>query len=203
MQVLSACHPALLKVKEIVMAKWLRSIAIALTIGISFFAGTALAADYLGSGQFSSRNINRCFFGTTSDSGGSYTVPNQNASAKWSATTDLNMYYNCSDWHIAQKVIGWGETGEYGYAYICAGSVCDSAAWNSTFTTCEARSNSDELDTWSQEERQFNVTHEMGHCYSLGHRGSSGEAATSVMRTGKLSIIEPNTKDKQLVNDRY
>jgi hypothetical protein len=39
-----------------------------------------------------------------------------------------------------------------------------------------------------------------GNYYSFGHRGSFGEAATSVMRTGKLSIIEPNTKDKQLIN---
>ncbi len=48
-----------------------------------FTTGRLMAAEYLGSGQFPTNQIYRCHIGA-------YAAQNQNASAKWSSTTDLS-----------------------------------------------------------------------------------------------------------------
>ncbi len=163
-----------------------------LVLATGWAAGPASAANYLGSGQFSSNQINWCH-------AGDYATECQNAAAKWSAVTDLDIYSNCSSikaWTIGTS---YGATGWAGYAYICnTGGGCEN--YNATYSDCTARNNSYYLATWTSTQRQFNATHELGHCWSLAHRPTD---STSIMQQGQLSITNPNATDQSLVNARY
>lgn len=135
---------------------------------------------------------------------GSYATENQNASAKWSATTDLNISYDCDRENITTLGGNYGANNYYGWVYIC---FTDGTCWDGrnagpvdkTYSSCRARNNEHYLNGWTSTERQFNATHELGHCWSLAH----SSASDSVMNTGRRSTTEPNSTDKSLVNDRY
>ena len=175
-----------------------RHLPFALVLGLvlvgSVFTGVALAADYNGKGYFPTNNLTYC-------QAGSYLLPNRAAIAKWSSTTDINLTQNCTTTHVRSQTWNWENNGYYGYAYICmTNGACDTFPLDSTYKSCKAESNTYYLDSWNDTQRQFNMTHELGHCWSLGHRDAD---ATSVMQRGKLSIIEPNARDKELVNNRY
>lgn len=149
---------------------------------------------YLGSGKFSTGNLNWCHAGS------SWAAECQNAVARWSYDTDLNMYSNCSTIHIWTVYAYYGSTGWAGYAYICGGGQCNnSTAWNSTYTSCDARLNRTYIEAnpgfYTSAEVQKLATHELGHCYSLDHASVSG----SVMKDGSV----PNSQDINLVNARY
>jgi len=150
---------------------------------------------YLGSGYFPTNNLNWCHIGTK------YASESQNAVARWSVDTDLNMYTNCSSSQIQTKYLNYGNTGWAGYGYICnTSNQCDnSSAFNGTYKNCEARLNgyaiSGNPSFYTSAEVQKLATHELGHCYSLDHANVSG----SVMNGGSV----PNTQDISLVNARY
>jgi len=166
-------------------------VVLGVVIASSFFAGVALAADYLGTGYFQTNQMYWCHFG-------SYPTENQNAAAFWSYTTDLDIYSNCNNRNASTAAYNYGDTGWYGYAYICnTGGGCQNV--NLPYLFCMAQSNTYYLDGWNSTQRQFNATHELGHCWSLGHRVDS----TSVMQAGQLSITWPNARDIQLVNARH
>lgn len=164
-----------------------------------FNAGVAVAGwndDYGGNGHFPSQYINWCHVGT-------YWYQNYSAAVNWSDDTDLVIYNNCYAENVTTFATDFGDNGQFGYAYICAGADCDNGtAWGNTYTSCEARSNTYYLSNWNSTERQYNATHELGHCWSLGHRTSTVEN-NSVMRMGQQSITNPNWKDEQFVNARH
>jgi len=165
-----------------------------LALGVLLLAlstGAAFAADYLGTGYFSTNQMYRCHLGT-------YTTENSAAYSKWATTTDLIGYTSCNSNNITTTGLDYGNTGWGGYAYICnVGGGCGN--YNATYASCTARSNVYYLRTWTYTQRQYVATHELGHCWSLGHRSDS----TSVMQSGQLSFIDPNATDISLVNSRY
>jgi hypothetical protein len=168
-----------------------------LAFGAGVIPGIVLAAagPYLGTGKFATNNINWKYNG---DSG--YRAPNQNAAAKWSAVTDLNIFeVTDTSWHVLSNVAAYASTWT-GYAYICStnGSCDNSTAWNGTYSWCSARFNTNTVGS-NTTKQQNTATHEMGHCWSLAHRDDS----TSVMLSFQTSIIEPNQNDKDSVNTRY
>lgn len=148
---------------------------------------------YLGSGYFPTGNLNRCHQGS------GYATQTQNASARWSADTDLNMYYNCTGTHIWTKYQSYGNTGWAGMAYICnTSNQCGTSALNGTYKSCESRLNQTYISgnpLYTNAEVQKLATHELGHCYSLDHANVSG----SVMAGGSV----PNSQDINLINARY
>lgn len=156
---------------------------------------SATTNSYLGSGYFPTSNLNRCKLGTP------FTTEFQNASARWSSDTDVNMYYSCSGTHIWTIYADYGNTGWAGYAYICnTNNDCNnSAAFNGTYSYCYARANDYPISRnpafYTSAEVQKLMTHEMGHCYSLDHANVSG----SVMNNGSV----PNSQDITLINARY
>jgi len=149
----------------------------------------------LGSGYFPTSDLNRCHQGS------GYFDQTQNASARWSADTDLNMYYNCTTTHITTKYADFGDSGWAGYAYICnTSNQCNnSTAYNSTYKSCEARLNAYYITRnpsfYTDAEVQKLAMHELGHCYSLAHSSDP----TSVMGNGSV----PNAQDIILINARY
>jgi len=161
----------------------------------SFFVGVVFAADYLGTGYFPTSNLNRCHVGSY------YPTQAQYASGTWSSTTDLSMYYNCSSTHIQTEGLNFGATGWAGYAYICDTSWnCDnSTAYNSTYGKCYAKFNEYYLRNNDNDSIKWVGLHELGHCYSLGHRSDS----TSVMNQAGTTVLQPNQTDRSLVNARY
>lgn len=161
----------------------------------SFFAGVAYAANYLGDGSFPTNNLNRCHIGNY------YSSQSRYASGTWSAATDLNMYYDCSSAHIWTSGMNYGNTGWTGYAYICNTSgQCDNQnAWDETYRDCTARLNQYYLRNNDNDSIKWVALHEMGHCYSLGHRSDS----TSVMNTQGITVLQPNQSDKYLIDARY
>jgi hypothetical protein len=170
------------------------ALMLALVFVSSVFTGIVLAADYVGAGHFTTGSLTYC-------QAGSYAIPNRNAIAKWSSTTDLYLYQGCTDSQVRVETPNWGANGYFGLTSICGWSACDNTtAYANAYRNCKAQSNTYYLDSWNDTQRQFNMTHELGHCWSLDHRESD---STSVMRSGKLSTIEPNARDKQLVNDRH
>jgi predicted Zn-dependent protease len=170
------------------------AILVAVFLG-SFFAGAAYAADYLGAGYFPTNNLNRCHIGSY------YSSQAQYASGTWSAATDLNMYYNCSGVHIWTSGMNYGNTGWTGYAHICntSGQCDNQSAWDGTYRNCTARLNQYYLRNNDDNSIKWIALHEMGHCYSLGHRSDS----TSVMNTQGITVLQPNQTDKDLINARY
>ena len=150
---------------------------------------------YLGSGYFPTSNLNRCQLGSL------YSTEFQNASARWSADTDVNMYYNCTGTHIWTIYYDYGDTGWAGYAYICntSNQCASTSAYNGTYKSCEARANAYPISRnpgfYTSAEVQKLMTHELGHCYSLDHADVSG----SVMKDGSV----PNSQDINLINSRY
>ncbi len=174
--------------------KWV--IAMILVVAISFFAtGTALA-NYLGSGYFGTNQMYRCHTG-------SYATENQNASAKWSATTDLDNYYSCNGNNISTYGNNYGSTTWVALATICdIYGHCypnDTSVFDNTYASCSVQENTYWLDSWTSTERQFAATHELGHCWSLAHDSRS----TSVMQNARLSIVDPDATNISEVNARY
>ncbi len=149
---------------------------------------------YLGSGQFPTSNIYRCH------AGGNATEA-QNAAARWSVDTDINVYYYCGSFHVYSSNAGYGSTGWAGYAYICSqNGQCDNqSAFDSTYNQCTLRLNQTAFDNnptfYTSAEIQKLATHEFGHCLSLWHSTSNG----SVMNNGSV----PNSQDISLINTRY
>lgn len=187
---------------------FMSTLLIAMTLAfasLSYFAGSAFAGwgdDYGGWGHFTTSNLNWCHVGTD------YNL-NQQAASKWSADTDINISTNCNAEHVTTVVDNFGDDGYAGYAYICSYPYCNnSTAWNNNYSSCEARTNTFYVDSsgYTYNQRRKVATHELGHCWSLGHRDSTVES-DSVMRTNtptlKLSTIDPNSTDETLVNDRY
>jgi len=177
-------------------AGWKRTaLASALTIVASFAVGTAFAA-YLGTGKWPSSSLNRCHLG-------SYATNCSSAAAVWSNGTDLSLGYNCSSLNFQTLGGNYGDNGWFGFAYICAGpneSDCNhQTAWNGSYTYAEARNNTFYLSTWTEAQRQFNCTHELGHCWSLGHDSRS----TSVMNTGQRSTTALDSGNVSDVNSKY
>jgi len=169
--------------------------AIALTILASgLFVGVAYAANYMGSGYFPTNNLNRCHIGSY------YSSEAQYASGTWSAATDVSMYYNCSGTHIWTSGMDYGATGWTGYAYICAtnGQCDNSSAWNNTYRDCTARLNQYYLRNNSSDSIKSVALHEMGHCYSLGHRTDGG-----IMDNPPPVLTYPDQTSIDLVNARY
>lgn len=161
-------------------------------------SSNALAAinGYLGSGYFSSGNLNWCHIGSN------YATQSQNAVARWSADTDLNMYTtSCSSSQIQTKYLNYGNTGWAGYGYICntSGQCNSAAAYAGTYQNCEAQLNGYAIGGnptfYTNAEVQKLAMHELGHCYSLDHANTS----SSVM--GGNSV--PGSQDINLVNARY
>ncbi|MFZ5858592.1 MAG: hypothetical protein ACOYZ6_17325 [Chloroflexota bacterium] len=149
---------------------------------------------YLGSGYFPINNLNRCHVGSD------YAAQTQNASAQWSADTDLNMYYDCTNTQITTIYNDFGDTGWAGYAYICntSGQCDNSTAVNSTYERCEMRLNAFYISgnpSYPDSEVQKLAMHELGHCFSLGHSTDP----TSVMGNGSV----PNVQDIDMINARY
>jgi len=151
----------------------------------------ALVNSYLGSGWFGTNNLNRCHVG-------GYSTQAQNASARWSADTDVNMFYNCSGTQITTKNANWGNVGWAGQAYICnTNGQCGSSAYNATYSSCEARLNQwsfNNIPGYTNAEIEKLATHELGHCYSLDHATNP-----SVMNNSSV----PQTQDISLINYRY
>ncbi|GAB4580038.1 MAG: hypothetical protein Fur0022_27770 [Anaerolineales bacterium] len=157
-----------------------------------FITGVAFAANYLGSGHFETNQMYRCHLGT-------YTTQNQNASATWSSSTDLDIAYDCANENITTTGLDYGNTGWAGQAYICnIDGGCLNL--NEPYASCIARSNVYYLRNWTTSQRQFNALHELAHCWSLDHRQSD---STSVTQQGQLSILQPNATDISLVNARH
>ena len=120
----------------------------------------------------------------------------------WDTKTDINLSkVTDGSWDILVNVSDYGATGWTGMAYICATSgSCDSqAAWDGTYSWCSARINTNLLFDDSQTRRQNTIMHEVGHCFSLGHRTDS----TSLMQTTQTTITTPNATDVSLINARY
>jgi len=132
---------------------------------------------------------------------GSYVNPNQNASAKWSATTDLDVYYSCSGNNITTRAGNYGNTGWAGNSYICTTGGCSSVyAFQFTYISCEAQSNTYFLSAYTDAKRQMVATHELGHCWSLNHNSRT----TSVMQAStSATILNPDSGDISDVNNRY
>ena len=96
---------------------------------------------YYGSGYFPTNNINRCH--QQGVVGVEHSVQAQNASARWSTDTDINMFYDCTSPHITTLHLDFGNTQWAGYAYICSanGECNNSLAYDDTYISCEARLN--------------------------------------------------------------
>lgn len=171
--------------------KW---VIVLIMVATSLFSTGTVFATYIGAGHFATNQMYRCHVG-------SYATENQNASAKWSATTDLDVYYSCTGNNITTVGQNYGQNNQAGYAYICSGGWgCDN--WfqqQNTYTSCEARSNTYYLGTWTSTQRQFNATHELGHCWSLYH----DTRTTSVMQTGQLNVVNPDADNVTEVNNRH
>jgi hypothetical protein len=175
---------------------WKKTVLVtALTIVASFAVGTTFAA-YLGTGKWPSSSLRRCHIG-------SYATNCSNAANVWSNGTDLTLSYSCTSLNFQTLGGNYGATGYAGLAYICAGpseSDCDTqTAWNGSYTYAEARNNVYYLSTWTEAQRQFNCTHELGHCWSLGHDSRT----TSVMQSGQLSVTALDSGNIADVNAKY
>ena len=169
---------------------------------LSFFSGVALAANYLGAGWFPYTFLYWQFSGPTSDSGGSYLNPALNGMDNWDFYTDIDLLEVFDGtWDVLVNVSDYGATGWTGYAYICStnGSCDNQTAWDGTYSWCSARINTNLLFDDTQSQRQNTIMHEVGHCFSLGHRTDS----TSLMLTYQTSITTPNSTDVSLINARY
>ncbi|MBV9788183.1 MAG: hypothetical protein JOZ51_08420 [Chloroflexi bacterium] len=169
-----------------------------LILGLSFFAGTAAAdfwGDYNGNGHFATGSLRWCHSGT-------YGYANLQAISVWNANTDMSVAANCTGNQITTNTANWGNNNLYGKAFICQGSYgCDVAPFNYTFTSCTATTNTYYYDQPVSNDlfRQSNAMHELGHCWSLGHRNEGD----SIMMIGFRSQITLNAKDIQLLNNRY
>jgi hypothetical protein len=158
----------------------------------SVFAGMALAQEepdvpspppstgpYLGNGYFPTADLqwHYDYSGTVSDEGGRYYDHGYNAIVKWRDRTDLNVYRS-SSWDILLKAVDFGSTALGGKAYICnTGGVCYD--YNRTYRNCIAKLNTRVMRTKGPYYREGAMSHELGHCWSLNHRGSS--STTSIM----------------------
>ena len=149
---------------------------------------------YLGSGYFPTNDLNRCHLGLE------FFTQSQNASAQWSADTDLNIYYICTSPHITIIYADFGQTDWAGISHICSvNGECDSAAWNSTYISCQVWLNERWISAapgiYTDAEVQKLIMHELGHCFSLDHSTDP----SSVMNSASV----PNIMDINMINVRY
>ena len=182
------------------------ALALAFVISSGFFMGVASAAaspGYIGAGKFSTKTLRWRFYGTQSDYNGSYLNPARNAAYGWDYYTNLSLYEVADNSYQALVyVANWGNTGWNGYAYICnTNGYCDNqTAYDGWYWYCHARINTGLLARYNATGRQNTIIHELGHCWSLGHRSDS----TSVMYpSGPTSNIWPNTYDQWYINQKY
>lgn len=173
-------------------------LVVAVILGLSFSAGTAAAeywADYRGAGYFPTGSLRWCHSGT-------YSYANLQAISVWNANTDLSVAANCTGNQITTNTPNWGANGLLGKAFVCMGSYgCDVEPRDYTYTSCTASTNTYYFDqSWSNDLfRQSNAMHELGHCWSLGHRNEGD----SIMMISARTQITLNSKDIQLTNNRY
>lgn len=169
-----------------------------LGIVLGYTTGTASAQwGYNGSGHFGTGSLRWVHEGT-------YYNQNYWALSHWNSSTDLRVYYGSSP-QVKTRAMNLGNPNLFGTTYICSwlggmGSSCTVPTnLNHQYIYCEARSNTEALSSWSSDERTFNALHELGHCWSLAHRGE----ADSAMIQGQHSHTWPNSTDNNLVNARH
>ena len=170
-------------------------VLLGVTVLLGYNVGTVLALDYNGTGHFSDNVMNWCHTGAYSNENGA-------AIFQWDAGSDIIVGANgCNQPEVITSAVNFGGTGVFGYAYICSGTQCNNqAALDGTYTYCNAQSNNYYLDYWTWSERKYMAMHELGHCWSLGHRY---DTSTTVMRDGKYTLPMPDYRDNQLVNARH
>jgi hypothetical protein len=151
---------------------------------------------YLGSGHFSTNELDWCHIGTD------YFEEAENAVNRWDDDTDVNMTYDCDNPQISIVYSDFTAASNWaGKAYICNGEgICDnSEAINTPYNTCSVWLNSyyiiEESWFYTDSEVQKVIMHELGHCFSLYHSTDP----TSVMGNGNV----PNATDIMLVNARH
>ena len=176
-------------------SSWVRVLLLTASgVVLGFGAGAVYAATF--AGEFPTGSLNRCHLG-------SYATNCSSAASVWSSGTDLTLGYSCSSLNLYTLGYNYGATDWYGMAYICSGpseSDCNTTtAVAGSYTYAEARNNEYYLSSWTSSQRQFNCTHELGHCWGLAHDSSSG----SVMKSGKLSTTTLNSTNKSDVNAKY
>ena len=170
------------------------TILVVLSLLISYSNVSAAINGYFGAGFFPTNNLRWCHVGV------SYAAESQNAIARWSVDTDVNMTANCTGTHITTKYQAFGNSGWAGLGFVCSLTNCNNAAaWGANYVSCEARLNATAITAnpafYTNAEVQKLATHEIGHCYSLDHANVNG----SVMNGGAV----PNWQDINLVNARY
>lgn len=179
-----------------------RTLVLVLVVLVGFTSG-AWAADYLGSGQHSSRFLNWNYFGVTSYNG-SYISRATTAMSNWTNTTDLVMTkVSGSNWDIAFVTDNYGAVSWAGLA-VCYNSsgqnwLNNSSVFNQTLAYCYAYNNRYYMDSSSSSQRINLFMHESGHCYSLAHRNFT----SSIMYPYVQSLTTTNSTDRSLINARY
>ena len=169
-------------------------VLLVLSFLISYNSASAVLNGYLGAGFFSVNTLKWCHVGA------GFAAESQNAIARWSVDTDVNMITNCTGTHITTKFAAYGNIGWAGKGFICSNNgICDApGAWGAMYVSCEARLNSTRINAnpafYTSAEVQKLATHEIGHCYSLDHAN-----APSALGGGAV----PSLQDKNLVNARY
>ena len=116
------------------------------------------------------------------------------------------MYYDCTSPHITTIHDDYGDIGWAGYSIVCTtDGKCfgdQGFSYDNTYETCEARLNeysfSNDPTFYTDAEVQVIAIHEIGHCFSLSHSSDT----TSIMGAGARGTV-PNTRDIELVNERY
>jgi hypothetical protein len=99
-------------------------------------------------------------------------------------------------WHVYGRP-GFFTDARAGWALIGTAGGNNNYA---NYQWCIAYLNRNTADGYSPSRKQGLVAHELGHCWSLGHRDDT----TSIMGPNEGgAIVYPNTRDKQLVNNRY
>ena len=182
-------------------------LALMFVVSIGFSVGAVSAADtpYLGNGRFATKYLRLRYWGPASDSYGSYTTPAGKAAQGWDYYTNLSLsWVNDNNYHALVYVDNFGAVTWNGWAYICStnGACNNATAVNGWFRYCWAKINTYKMRSTTQVQRQQTMTHELGHCFSLGHRDSQGYSSV-MYPTGPTNYPWPNATDAYLINQRY